>query len=209
MLKKSWKLFFVFVPHFLNIPAYNYELFLDEYLKWLFFCLLDVIGVCKSAEDVSLVTTKTSREVSKRALNLIDMTGKEVTATLWGEEVRTVIWLSDSSSEWICVLTWTQSELTEINCVFWKVCVRARLWSVNVHTYRARWLGLFFGRGGAVKFGSFKSLLWPSTLHRTQTWDWGLNNSSECYSSLSCELILPLCHSLKMTFKLTCKLSNY
>lgn len=52
---------------------------------------LDVIGVCKSTEDVSRITTKTSREVSKRALNLIDTTGKMVTVTLWGEEVITII----------------------------------------------------------------------------------------------------------------------
>lgn len=52
-------------------------------------CLLvDVIGICKKAEDVSRITTKNSREVSKRALHLIDSSGKEVTATLWGEEVR-------------------------------------------------------------------------------------------------------------------------
>ncbi|XP_068456650.1 replication protein A 70 kDa DNA-binding subunit-like isoform X2 [Clinocottus analis] len=50
--------------------------------------IIDVIGVCKSVEDVSRITTKTSREVSKRALNLIDTTGKEVTATLWGEEAE-------------------------------------------------------------------------------------------------------------------------
>uniref|UniRef100_G3QB71 Replication protein A subunit n=1 Tax=Gasterosteus aculeatus aculeatus TaxID=481459 RepID=G3QB71_GASAC len=50
--------------------------------------VVDVIGVCKSAEDVSRITTKSSREVSKRALHLIDTTGKEVTATLWGEEAE-------------------------------------------------------------------------------------------------------------------------
>uniref|UniRef100_UPI0037E8AE9C replication protein A 70 kDa DNA-binding subunit-like isoform X2 n=1 Tax=Semicossyphus pulcher TaxID=241346 RepID=UPI0037E8AE9C len=50
--------------------------------------IVDVIGVCKSAEDVSRITTKNSREVSKRALNLIDTTGKDVTATLWGEEAE-------------------------------------------------------------------------------------------------------------------------
>ncbi|KAI3373746.1 hypothetical protein L3Q82_022341, partial [Scortum barcoo] len=50
--------------------------------------IIDVIGVCKSAEDVSRITTKTSREVSKRALNLIDRTGKVVTVTLWGEEAE-------------------------------------------------------------------------------------------------------------------------
>uniref|UniRef100_A0A665WHX3 Replication protein A subunit n=1 Tax=Echeneis naucrates TaxID=173247 RepID=A0A665WHX3_ECHNA len=50
--------------------------------------IIDVIGVCKSAEDVSRITTKTSREVSKRAVNLIDTTGKVVTVTLWGEEAE-------------------------------------------------------------------------------------------------------------------------
>lgn len=48
---------------------------------------LDVIGVCKTVEDVSRITTKNSREVSKRTLHLIDTTGKVVAATLWGEEV--------------------------------------------------------------------------------------------------------------------------
>ncbi|KAM6907231.1 replication protein A 70 kDa DNA-binding subunit-like [Xenentodon cancila] len=51
--------------------------------------IIDVIGVCKSAEDVSQITTKSSREVSKRALKLLDTTGKEVTVTLWGEEAET------------------------------------------------------------------------------------------------------------------------
>ncbi|XP_041808036.1 replication protein A 70 kDa DNA-binding subunit-like [Chelmon rostratus] len=50
--------------------------------------IIDVIGVCKSAEDVSRITTKNSREVSKRALNLIDTTGKVVAVTLWGEEAE-------------------------------------------------------------------------------------------------------------------------
>lgn len=50
--------------------------------------IIDVIGVCKSSEDVSRITTKNSREVSKRALHLMDMSGKVVTATLWGEEAE-------------------------------------------------------------------------------------------------------------------------
>ncbi|XP_028278141.1 replication protein A 70 kDa DNA-binding subunit-like isoform X2 [Parambassis ranga] len=50
--------------------------------------IVDVIGVCLSAEDVSRITTKTSREVSKRALNLMDTTSKMVTVTLWGEEAE-------------------------------------------------------------------------------------------------------------------------
>ncbi|KAM4620172.1 replication protein A 70 kDa DNA-binding subunit-like isoform 2-T2 [Polymixia lowei] len=50
--------------------------------------IIDVIGVCKSAEDVSRITTKASREVSKRALCLMDTSGKMVTVTLWGEEAE-------------------------------------------------------------------------------------------------------------------------
>ncbi|XP_068600765.1 replication protein A 70 kDa DNA-binding subunit-like [Brachionichthys hirsutus] len=50
--------------------------------------IVDVIGVCKSAEDVSRVVTKTSKEISKRALNLVDPTGKGVVATLWREEAE-------------------------------------------------------------------------------------------------------------------------
>lgn len=50
--------------------------------------IIDVIGICKSAEDVSRITTKNSREVSKRALSIIDETGKVVTVTLWGEEAE-------------------------------------------------------------------------------------------------------------------------
>uniref|UniRef100_A0A8C5G4D5 Replication protein A subunit n=1 Tax=Gouania willdenowi TaxID=441366 RepID=A0A8C5G4D5_GOUWI len=51
--------------------------------------IVDVIGVCKSVEDVTRLTTKTNREVSKRTLNLMDMSGKVVTVTLWGEEAET------------------------------------------------------------------------------------------------------------------------
>uniref|UniRef100_A0A8C4IFN1 Replication protein A subunit n=1 Tax=Dicentrarchus labrax TaxID=13489 RepID=A0A8C4IFN1_DICLA len=50
--------------------------------------IIDVIGVCTTADDVSRITTKTSREVSKRALNLIDNSGKVVAVTLWGEEAE-------------------------------------------------------------------------------------------------------------------------
>lgn len=50
--------------------------------------IIDVIGVCKDAEDVSRITTKSGRELSKRALELIDTTGKVVTVTLWGEEAE-------------------------------------------------------------------------------------------------------------------------
>lgn len=51
-------------------------------------CVTDVIGVCKSVDEATRLTTKSNREVSKRTLHLIDMSGKLVTVTLWGEEVR-------------------------------------------------------------------------------------------------------------------------
>ncbi|KAM3875120.1 replication protein A 70 kDa DNA-binding subunit [Diretmus argenteus] len=50
--------------------------------------IVDVIGVCKSVDDVTRLTTKTNREVSKRTLNLMDTSGKLVTVTLWGEEAE-------------------------------------------------------------------------------------------------------------------------
>ncbi|KAM4589931.1 replication protein A 70 kDa DNA-binding subunit [Fundulus diaphanus] len=50
--------------------------------------IVDVIGVCKSVEEVTRMTTKSNREVSKRTLSLMDMSGKLVTVTLWGEEAE-------------------------------------------------------------------------------------------------------------------------
>ncbi|KAM6910908.1 replication protein A 70 kDa DNA-binding subunit-like isoform 2-T2 [Lycodopsis pacificus] len=50
--------------------------------------IIDVIGVCKSADDVSRITMKNSREVSKRVLNLMDTTGKVVAVTVWGEDAE-------------------------------------------------------------------------------------------------------------------------
>ncbi|XP_071499912.1 replication protein A 70 kDa DNA-binding subunit-like [Diadema antillarum] len=51
--------------------------------------MIDVIGVCKSVSDVSSVTIKSSnREVSKRALQLVDDSQKEVSLTLWGKEAE-------------------------------------------------------------------------------------------------------------------------
>lgn len=43
--------------------------------------------MCKSVDDVTRLTTKSNKEVSKRTLDLMDMSGKVVTVTLWGEEV--------------------------------------------------------------------------------------------------------------------------
>ncbi|XP_077579422.1 replication protein A 70 kDa DNA-binding subunit isoform X2 [Stigmatopora nigra] len=48
----------------------------------------DIIGVCKSANELSRITTRASREVSKRTITLMDMSGKMVSLTLWGEEAE-------------------------------------------------------------------------------------------------------------------------
>ncbi|KAM6984633.1 LOW QUALITY PROTEIN: replication protein A 70 kDa DNA-binding subunit-like [Aplochiton taeniatus] len=48
--------------------------------------VVDVIGVCRSVEEVSRITTRSSREVSKRVVHLMDTTNTEVEVTLWGEE---------------------------------------------------------------------------------------------------------------------------
>ncbi|XP_051013910.1 replication protein A 70 kDa DNA-binding subunit [Acomys russatus] len=49
--------------------------------------LVDIIGICKSYEDSTKITVKSNnREVSKRNIYLMDMSGKMVTATLWGED---------------------------------------------------------------------------------------------------------------------------
>uniref|UniRef100_A0A8C5K1B2 Replication protein A subunit n=1 Tax=Jaculus jaculus TaxID=51337 RepID=A0A8C5K1B2_JACJA len=49
--------------------------------------LVDIIGICKSYEDATKITVKSNnREVAKRNIYLMDMSGKMVTATLWGED---------------------------------------------------------------------------------------------------------------------------
>ncbi|KAM9782419.1 replication protein A 70 kDa DNA-binding subunit-like isoform 1-T1 [Syngnathus typhle] len=50
--------------------------------------VVDVIGVCEEAEDVSLITTKAGKQLSKRALTLTDSSGKMVTLTLWGDQAQ-------------------------------------------------------------------------------------------------------------------------
>ncbi|XP_007554406.1 replication protein A 70 kDa DNA-binding subunit [Poecilia formosa] len=50
--------------------------------------IVDVIGVCKSVDELTRLTTKSNREVSKRTLSLMDISGKLVTVTLWGEEAE-------------------------------------------------------------------------------------------------------------------------
>ncbi|KAE8622260.1 hypothetical protein XENTR_v10005168 [Xenopus tropicalis] len=49
--------------------------------------VLDIIGICKNAEEVTKVTIRSNnREVSKRNINLMDSSGKVVSTTLWGED---------------------------------------------------------------------------------------------------------------------------
>ncbi|KAM6463199.1 replication protein A 70 kDa DNA-binding subunit isoform 2-T2 [Liasis olivaceus] len=51
---------------------------------------VDVIGICKSYEDAVKITIRSSsREVFKREMHLMDMSGKMVTVTLWGAEAET------------------------------------------------------------------------------------------------------------------------
>uniref|UniRef100_A0A7N8XCY6 Replication protein A subunit n=1 Tax=Mastacembelus armatus TaxID=205130 RepID=A0A7N8XCY6_9TELE len=50
--------------------------------------IIDVIGVCKSVDEMTRLTTRSNKEVSKRTLSLMDMSGKVVTVTLWGEEAE-------------------------------------------------------------------------------------------------------------------------
>lgn len=52
------------------------------------FVFTDVIGVCKNTEDVTRITTKNSREVSKRNIQLMDMSGRVIQLTMWGNDVR-------------------------------------------------------------------------------------------------------------------------
>lgn len=52
------------------------------------FFVSDIIGICKSYEDATKITVKSNnREVAKRNIYLMDMSGKVVTTTLWGEDV--------------------------------------------------------------------------------------------------------------------------
>ncbi|XP_069471464.1 replication protein A 70 kDa DNA-binding subunit [Ambystoma mexicanum] len=51
--------------------------------------MIDIIGICKSYEDVTKITVKSNnREVSKRNIYLLDTSGKMVSTTLWGEEAE-------------------------------------------------------------------------------------------------------------------------
>ena len=61
---------------------------LDHFLLKCCACVLDIIGICKNYEDVTKIIVKSNnREVSKRNIYLMDMSGKVVNATLWGDDV--------------------------------------------------------------------------------------------------------------------------
>ncbi|KAK7156501.1 hypothetical protein R3I94_006536 [Phoxinus phoxinus] len=51
--------------------------------------IVDVIGVCKNTEDVMRIMTKNSREVSKRNIQLMDMSGRVIQLTMWGNDAET------------------------------------------------------------------------------------------------------------------------
>lgn len=51
--------------------------------------IVDVIGVCKNTEDVTRIMTKNSREVSKRNIQLMDMSGRIIQLTMWGSDAET------------------------------------------------------------------------------------------------------------------------
>jgi replication factor A1 len=51
--------------------------------------LIDVIGICKSAAELSTVTSRsTSKQFSKRDIQLMDRSGKVVSLTIWGAEAE-------------------------------------------------------------------------------------------------------------------------
>ncbi|XP_050714389.1 replication protein A 70 kDa DNA-binding subunit-like [Eriocheir sinensis] len=52
--------------------------------------IVDVIGVCKETFDISFVTMRSSgKELTKRDLQLIDSTAREVRLTIWGTQAET------------------------------------------------------------------------------------------------------------------------
>eukprot|EP00063_Salmo_salar_P064314 XP_014039149.1 PREDICTED: replication protein A 70 kDa DNA-binding subunit-like isoform X2 [Salmo salar] len=50
--------------------------------------IIDVIGVCRSVDDLSRFTARTGREAYKRDIDLMDTSGKAVAVTLWGEQAE-------------------------------------------------------------------------------------------------------------------------
>nr|XP_046173043.1 replication protein A 70 kDa DNA-binding subunit-like [Oncorhynchus gorbuscha] len=50
--------------------------------------IIDVIGVCRSVDDLSSFTDKTGRQEYKRDIHLVYTSGKAVAVTLWGEQTE-------------------------------------------------------------------------------------------------------------------------
>lgn len=78
--------------------------------------MTDVIGVCKSVDEVTRLTTKANREVSKRTLDLMDESGKVVNVTLWGEEVS------------------MSTTYGEVKCVGLRRCLELFNWLMEINT---------------------------------------------------------------------------
>ncbi len=51
--------------------------------------LVDVIGICRSAGDVTTITTRAQKELTKRDVVLVDNSNTEVGLTLWGSKAET------------------------------------------------------------------------------------------------------------------------
>lgn len=50
--------------------------------------IVDVIGVCKESSDLTNLTSKAGRELTKREVTLVDQSNASITLTLWGEEAK-------------------------------------------------------------------------------------------------------------------------
>ncbi|MBN3273274.1 RFA1 protein, partial [Polyodon spathula] len=72
-----------------NVPMVQFDFVpIEELVNKEKDSVVDVIGICKSYDEVTKITTKANKEVSKRAVHLMDVSGKVITTTLWGEEAE-------------------------------------------------------------------------------------------------------------------------
>ncbi|XP_035219563.1 replication protein A 70 kDa DNA-binding subunit-like [Stegodyphus dumicola] len=49
---------------------------------------VDVIGICVKESDVEMISMRNGKEISKRCIQLVDMSGSVITVTLWGAEAE-------------------------------------------------------------------------------------------------------------------------
>ncbi|KFM57844.1 Replication protein A DNA-binding subunit, partial [Stegodyphus mimosarum] len=49
---------------------------------------VDVIGICVKESDVEIISMRNGKEISKRCIQLVDMSGSVITVTLWGAEAE-------------------------------------------------------------------------------------------------------------------------